>query len=79
MKSPNPTNPDFLNLDSRRQEERVGQDRVANAESEIFYLYIFTVGEAVRSTCGKSHEEEKKENRFLQFPPLPPSNHLMTM
>ena len=28
-------------------------------------LAIFTVGEAVRSTCGNSHdEEEKKESRF---------------
>ena len=30
----------------------------------IGYFSIFTVGEAVRSTCGKSHEGEKKENRF---------------
>ena len=28
-------------------------------------FHIFTVGEAVRSTCGNSHEEkEEKENRF---------------
>ena len=24
---------------------------------------VFTVGEAVRSTCGKSHEKEKKEKK----------------
>ena len=25
---------------------------------------LFTVGEAVRSTCGKSHEEKEKDNNF---------------
>ena len=27
---------------------------------------IFTVGEAVRSTCGKWEEKEEEEERFLQ-------------
>ena len=33
----------------------------------MWEIFIFTVGEAVRSTCGKSHEKEKKkeEDRFL--------------
>ena len=26
--------------------------------------YIFTVGEAVRSTCGNSHEKEEEEDHF---------------
>ena len=36
--------------------------------------HIFTVGEAVRSTCGNSHEE-KEEEKGESFPPIPPSNH----
>ena len=37
----------------------------------LLVIAVFTVGEAVRSTCGNSHKEEEKEekekeDRFLQ-------------
>ena len=28
--------------------------------------FVFTVGEAVRSTCGKRHEEEEKEEKNFE-------------
>ena len=36
----------------------------------------FTVGEAVRSTCGNSHDDEENEEDHFH---LSPSNHLMTL
>ena len=45
--------------------EKVARTRGDQSESR---QQIFTVGEAVRSTCGNSHKEEEKEkeDRFLQ-------------
>ena len=40
---------------------------VATVPCSVSYFIenaIFTVGEAVRSTCGNSHEEEEEEKNF---------------
>ena len=37
--------------------------------SKMQLSYIFTVGEAVWSTCGKSHDEEKDHLQKLRFLP----------
>ena len=44
-------------------------------------LKIFTVGEAVRSTCGNSHDEEEKEKEdHFHLHPLKPSyDHVIAM
>ena len=56
---------------------KVNRLRKTKSSSILYIIYfclrqsistIFTVGEAVRSTCGKSEEKEEKEeeDRFLQ-------------
>ena len=37
---------------------------ILRADFQAAFWAIFTVGEAIRSTCGNSHEEEKEKNRF---------------
>ena len=38
--------------------------------------FIFTVGEAVRSTCGNSHDDDEEEDHF-HLNPLKPSYDLV--
>ena len=40
-------------------------------------IRIFTVGEAVRSTCGNSHDEENEEEDHFHLYPLKPSYDLV--